>query len=215
MMERHHRGGLGSAFIAVFALAALSPQPAGAQHSDAASAAVAGTMTDSATGQPAEGLVTLIVGQPDNLVETARTSGGMFRFGDVPPGPAVVLARADGFAPYFGELTIEAGKPGDVRIELLPEATMSGFVVDGNGCPVPDARVHVGYGRALPGAGLFSVLTHGRTVTQSDGAFTIGGLVPATRISLQAQRGGRLSDIVTLAVEPRMEQPGLVLLRLR
>ena len=210
-MERHHRVGLGSACAAVLAIAALSPQPAAAQYTDAVSAPVAGMMTGSATGQPAEGLVTLFAGHPDNLVETARTRGGMFQFGDVPPGPAFVLARADGFAPYFGELTIEAGRPGDVRIELLPEATLSGLVVDGNGCPAADARVHVGYSRALPGAGPFSVLTRGRTVTQWDGAFLIGGLVPGTRISLQAQRGGHLSDIVTVTVGPGMEQAGLVL----
>ncbi len=213
-MEQRHRVDRGSAIAAVLAVAALSSQPAAGQDSDAVSAPVAGMMTGSATGRPAEGLVTLIAGHPDSLVETARTLDGVFRFGDVPPGPAVVLARADGFAPYFGELTSEAGKPGDVRIELLPEATMSGVVLDGNGCPAPDARVHVGYRRALPGAGAFSALTRGRTVTRSDGAFMIGGLVPSTPISLQAQRGGRLSDIVTVTVEPGMEHSGLVL-RLR
>lgn len=213
-MEQRHRVDRGSAIAAVLAVAALSPQPAAAQDWDAVSAPVAGTMTGSATGQPAEGLVTLIAGHSDGLVETARTLDGMFRFGDVPPGPAVVLARADGFAPYFGELTIEGGEPRHVRIELLPEATMSGVVLDENGCPAPDARVHVGYGRALPGAGVFSALTRGRTVTRSDGAFMIGGLVPSTPISLQAQRGGRLSDIVTVTTEPGMEHSGLVL-RLR
>ena len=213
-MEQRPRVDRRSAFVALLAVVALSPQPAGAQPSDAVSAPVAGVMTGSATGQPAEGLVTLIAGHPDSLVETARTLGGMFQFGDVPPGPAVVLARADGFAPYFGELTIEGGEPGDVRIELLPEATMSGVVLDENGCPAPDARVHVGYRRTLPGAGFFSALTRGRTVTRSDGAFTIGGLVPSTPVSLQARRGGRLSDIATVTVEPGMEHSGLVL-RLR
>ena len=154
-MEQRHRVNRGSVIAAVLAVAALSLQSAAAQDSDsdAVSAPVAGMMTGSATGRPAEGLVTLIAGHPDSLVETARTLDGMFQFGDVPPGPAVVLARADGFAPYFGELTIEAGEPRDVRIELLPEAAMSGVVLDDNGCPAPDARVHVGYGRALPGAG--------------------------------------------------------------
>ncbi len=213
-MEQRHRVDRGSAIAAVLAVAALSPQPAAVQDWDAVSAPVAGTMTGSATGEPADGLVTLIAGHPDSLVETARTLDGMFRFDDVPPGPAVVLARADGFAPYFGELTIEAGEPRDMRIELLPEATMNGVVLDGNGCPAPDARVHVGYGRALPGAGAFSALTRGRTVTRSDGVFMIGGLVPSTPISLQAQRGGRLSDIVTVTAEPGMEHSGLVL-RLR
>lgn len=211
MMKQHYRVHRGGALAAVFAIAALSPQPTGALYADEAPAAIVGMMTDLATGQPAEGLVTLIAGHPDNLVETARTRGGMFQFGDVLPGPAVVLARADGFAPYFGELTIEAGKRSDVRIGLLPEATTSGFVLDGNGCPAADARVHVGYSRALPGAGFFSVLTRGRTVTQSDGAFMIGGLVPSTRISLQAERGGRLSDIVTVTGEPGIEQRGFVL----
>ena len=138
----------------------------------------------------------------------------MFRFGDVLPGSAIVIARAAGFGPYFSELRVEAGKQSDVGIGLLREAATSGFVLDGNGCPAVDARVHVGYRRTLPGAGLFSTLTRGRTVTRSDGAFMVAGLVPGTRISLQAQRGGDLSDIVTVTVEPGMEQLGLVL-RLR
>ena len=77
--------------------------------------------------------------------------------------------------------------------------------------PAAGAHIHVGYNRALPGAGLLSMLTRGRTVTRSDGTFTIAGLVPSTPIFLQAGRGERLSDIVTVSVEPGLERPGIVL----
>ena len=55
-MEQHRRVRCEGALAVVFTIAALSPQPTGAQYADAASAAVVGTMADLATGQPAEGL---------------------------------------------------------------------------------------------------------------------------------------------------------------
>ncbi|MCY4508340.1 MAG: hypothetical protein OXG35_15500 [Acidobacteria bacterium] len=132
--------------------------------------------------------MTLLASHPDNLAVTERTRGGMFRFAGVPRGPAVVLARADGYAPYFGALTIEAGKQHGVRIGLLPEATTSGVVLDGNGCPAAGAHVHVGYNRALPGAGLLSVLTRARTVTRSAPG--------AARASPESTPTGKVADLL-------------------
>ena len=154
MMEQRYRVHRGGALAVVFAIAALSLQPAGAQYADAASAAVVGMMTDLSTGQPVEGLVTLIAGHPDNLVWTVRARGGMFRFGDVLPGSAIVIARAAGFGPYFSELRVEAGKQSDVGIGLLREAATSGFVLDGNGCrPWTRASTSVTAGRCrAPGS---------------------------------------------------------------
>ena len=69
-MEQHRRVRCEGALAVVFTIAALSPQPTGAQYADAA--AVVGTMANLETGQPAEGLVTLIAGHPDNLAGTGE-----------------------------------------------------------------------------------------------------------------------------------------------
>ena len=108
-------------------------------------------MVDMATGAPAEGYVTLYVrGSINALNSAARTRRGAFRFDDLPPGPAIVVAHADGFAPYFGTLNVDAGKGQSTRIGLLLEAVAGGLVVDSNEDPVEGARVRIGYDRLLP-----------------------------------------------------------------
>lgn len=173
---------------------------------------VDGTLADMATGRAVEGIVTLSVRHPVNLVSDAkRAAGGTFRFDDLPPGPAVILAHADGYAPYFGELTIDTGKRSDARVRLLLEAAASGSVLDAGGSAVAGARVRVGYAYTLPGHDLLAGVARGHAVTESDGAFRIGGLVPDTPIGVQAELAGRRSDVVTVTVGPGMEQPNIVL----
>lgn len=175
-------------------------------------ATASGTIADLATGRAVEGRVTLVVRHPLNLVSSStRTRGGAFRFDDLPPGPAVIYAQADGFAPYFGALTIDAGKRHETGLGVLLEAAASGRVLDRDGSPATDARVSVRYSRTLPGGGILAGLVRGNVVADANGTFRVGGLVPDTPIAVQAELEGRLSDVVTISVEPGMEQQGLVL----
>lgn len=169
-------------------------------------------MVDLATGAPADGYVTLYVHDPVNGVNSgARARRGTFRFDGLPPGPAVVLAHAERFAPFFGTLTVEAGEAQSTRIGLLLEAVAGGLVVDANDDPVEGARVRVGYDRALPGGGFFASAARGRATTRSDGEFELRGLLPDTPIAVQAELGGRRSNVVTMNVGPGMAQRGVVL----
>ncbi len=175
-------------------------------------ARVEGTMVDMATGASVDGYVTMYVRSPASLVNNAaRVRGGVFRFDDLPPGPAVVVAHAYGFSPYFGALTIDAGKNHSTRVGLVLESVASGLVVDANDDPVDGARVRVGYDRSLPGGGYFASFSRGQATTRSEGEFEIRGLVPDTPIALQAELRGRRSDVVTITVGPGMARRDLVL----
>ena len=170
------------------------------------------TLMDAATRRGIEGRVTVLVEHPLNHVSSTATALGTFRFDDLPAGPAVIYARAVGYAPHFRELTVDGGKRIDAQIGLLLEAVASGNVVDRRGNPAVGATVHVGYGRSVPGADRLAGLVRGRVKSDAQGTFSIGGLVPDTSVALQAELDGRLSDVVTVhAIEPGMEQSGLVL----
>lgn len=175
-------------------------------------ARIEGTLVDSATGAAADGYVMVYVRDPINGANTsARARRGVFRLDGLLPGPAVVLAHAQGFAPYFGTLTVNAGEARTTRIGLLLEAAVSGWVVDGNDDPIEGARVRIGYDRTLPGRGFFASAARGRATTRSEGEFELRGLLPDTPIAVQAELDGRRSDVVTISVAPGMAQRGIVL----
>lgn len=67
-------------------------------------------MADRASHRPVAGAVTIYVRHPDNFVSsTVQSDDGTFRFDDLPPGSALLVAQADGFAPYAGSLSVAAG----------------------------------------------------------------------------------------------------------
>ena len=114
-------------------------------------AIVTGSVTDRATGRLLPSVVTVTVQHPENFVsETAGAPRGTFRIEDLPPGPAAVLARSEGFAPFIGSIVVEGGKEREARIGLLLEVQAAGKVVDAAGEPVTGAFVNARYPR-LPG----------------------------------------------------------------
>ena len=174
-------------------------------------ARVEGTLVDIVTGSAADGYMTIHVQDPINGVNTsARARLGKFQLDGLLPGPAVILAHAEGFAPYMGTLTINAGEAQTTRIGMILEAVVSGLVVDDEDDPIDGARVRVGYSRTLPGRGFFASTAHGRATTRS-GEFELRGLLPDTPVAVQAELDGRLSNVVTVQVEPGMIRQGLVL----
>ena len=166
-------------------------------------AIVRGNMLDLVSGRAAEGTVTVIMHNRYNTVsDSAETVGGSFRIEDAPPGLAMVLARADGFAPYFSTFDVEAGKDYSLRVGLLLEATATGLVLDRNDRLVEGALITAHYDERLQAAGLYSSLAGGIIVTGDDGKFWINGLVPDTPIGLQASLDGWMSEIVTVNMGP-------------
>lgn len=127
-------------------------------------------MADMASHRPVAGAVTIYVRHPDNFVSsTVQSEDGTFRFDDLPPGSALLVAQADGFVPYAGSLSVAAGKPSDARVRLLLQASAAGRVLDGRG-PVEGARIPIGCSETLTGSGLLEGFAGGQMVTASDGA---------------------------------------------
>ncbi len=103
-------------------------------------AAVRGTLFDLVTKQAVmDGAVRLTVAHSANLVsDAALVENGRFEFKGLPPGPAVLVATADGFAPHFSTRTLEKGTVHDARIGLL-DGSVHGSVLDASGTPVSGA----------------------------------------------------------------------------
>ena len=174
-------------------------------------AVLTGSLMDAATRAGVDGGVTVLARSRFHHVSKSARVRGAFQFIDLPAGSANVYAYAERFAPYFGQMTIDVGKTQDLQISLLLEAVVSGTVLDADGSPAADADVRAGYGRSLMGADVLAGLARGFMVTGQEGKFRISGLVPDTPILLQAEIGGRLSDVVTVQIAPGTERMGVVL----
>ena len=174
---------------------------------------VTGALTDAVTRQGIEGRVVVVVHSRFHHVSKGARARGAFQFVDLPDGPAIIYAYADGFAPHYGELTVEAGKQRDMQIGLLLEAVASGSVLNADDSPVAGAIVNVGYDESVSGADILAGLAGGHVVSsEEEGGFRIRGLVPDTAIALQAELDDRVSDIVTIrSIDPGFEQSGIVL----
>ena len=175
-------------------------------------AIVSGTLLDAATRQPIEGTVTVHVDNPINAVSGSAVVRGSFRFTDLPPGRAAVYAYAEGYAPRFGVLNVEAGKAYETRLDMLLEAVAGGRVVDAAGEPVVGARVRVGYDVSVEGADILAGMVRGFVTTDANGVFVIGGLIPDTPIAFRAEVDGRVSNVISVtAIEPGFQRNGLAM----
>ena len=177
-------------------------------------ATVSGTLFDLATKRAVvDGAVTLIVAHPANLVsDAALVQDGRFRFDGLLPGPAVLVANADGFAPHFSTLTIEKGETHDARIGLLLDGAVNGRVLDASGALVSGATLFVVYNSAFVAGEILESFVGGRVTTGDDGAFAVNGIVPDTEFELYAEGAdGRRSEAVTLTVGPGLPLDDVVL----
>ena len=113
-----------------------------------------GTVVDTTTSQPLAATVTALVRHPASFVSTgAIVEGGTFRIDDLPAGPGVLIANANGYAPVVSQFATQAGDWHGIDIRLPPEARATGSVLDGEAEPVVGAHLDVNYGGRLTGAG--------------------------------------------------------------
>ena len=174
-------------------------------------AIVRGTVSDLVTGRLVAAMVNVMVQHPGNFVSHSVTAErGTFQIEDLPPGPALVTARSEGFAPFIGSTTVEGGQLRDVRIGLLLESQATGHVRDAQGAPVTGAFVSAAY-PDMAGGGILEGFIGGRPLTGPDGVFALRGLVPDTPIALQVELDGRRSAVETISVGPGMRRSGIVL----
>jgi hypothetical protein len=135
-------------------------------------------------GEPiADAEVTLYT---DGGVRRTRTdrSGG-FSIEDLPAGALHLRVRASGFATIMRDLSIASTSEHSTdlgRIELAPEAVVTGTVVDGRGDPVPHARVAKD---RVPTYLAVGVAPSGIAVADDRGRFRVGELGEGT-IALEA-----------------------------
>ena len=173
---------------------------------------VSGSLVDAVSRQGLAGRVILTVKGRYHHVSKGALAQGLFRFVGLPTGPAIAVAYADGYAPHYSELTVEAGKESATSIGLLREASAAGTVQDAGGDPITGATVYVAYGDSVPGAGKLAGFAAGFNITDSEGTFGIHALVPNMDIYMQAELNGRVSDIVTVpAIAAGTERSGIVL----
>ena len=126
---------------------------------------VEGTVADMMTGRQVTADVALYVRHPISAISNAMEAHGMFRFVDLLPGPAILVAHADGYAPHFRELTIGEGTGHSERIRLLSEAVVTGAVVNPDDALVEGAQVAIEYDDNLLGGAFLTNLVRGRMMT--------------------------------------------------
>jgi len=118
-------------------------------------------------------------------------ASGAFELPSVPPGPATVRARAQGFGTTARFIEVNAGGGAYLELVLIPEASVSGHVSAASGEPVGGAVIE------SLGASRFEI---SRTKTSADGSFTLRGLSPG-ELELLATHAvhGRADTLLALA----------------
>ena len=147
-------------------------------------------------GTPLDGIVTIVLeGRENGTAATIRTTFGSFRAGGLPPGKGYLLARAPGMAPQVYGLEANVGSVmQNIDIQLQPDASITGRMLDENGAPVTNGEIKVRY-RDVPPAfrGILETNLSGKPITNTDGVYRIEGLAPETAVLIQAVHDSRSS----------------------
>ena len=176
-------------------------------------ASLSGRVYDMANRQAVlEAHVSVVV---DHTVNPHSNAGlvenGNFAFNGLPPGAAVLLVQAPGFAPATASTTLVAGDSHSVDVGLLLEGSVSGSVVDGDGDAVAGALVEIVYD-GFENADLLSSGLSGYVLTGDDGLFYATGIVPNEQFTIYAElEDGSRSDTHTLSATPGITIENVVL----
>jgi RNA polymerase sigma-70 factor (ECF subfamily) len=133
------------------------------------------------------------VGGPDPVYPEARAvtgADGTFVLEGVAPGYSLAQARVPGYAPKVMGLLVVPGRTSDLKLALIPGATVFGLALDGDGRPLPKVTI---------GAGQNAMGRHPQTFTDHEGRYRLEDL-PAGRIDLvaNARDGGKAERTVEL-----------------
>ena len=139
------------------------------------------------------------------------TETGDFAFTGLPPGSAVLMVQARGYAPTTATVTLAGGNSRNVDVGMLQEGSVTGMVVDAQGDAVSGALIEFAYGEFTDSALLLSGVG-GHVLTGDDGQFLVTGIVPNERFSIYAElEDGSRSGSQTLTASPGMSIEGVVL----
>jgi len=173
-----------------------------------------GTVTGRVIGQgagPLRGDIMAIAGGRSVQMRNILTDEqGAFRI-ELPPGPAVLVARADGYVSEERQVLVRAGqRNAEIQFVLSAAGSVSGRVFDETGAGVPAARVWVTYlndGRAWRLEG-----EAGGEAADAFGYFTIPTAAQNRPFRLHAESDGRLPSSSGTLVLRGQELAGVVLL---
>ena len=108
---------------------------------------LAGTVTNSQTGEPIHRAFVQIVSQRPSAVNNSIPSvftdvSGAFQWDGLPPGDYLVLARKPQFDPKDSPASVELVRStADLKLKLSPLSVVTGKVTDRTGSPVRQVRV--------------------------------------------------------------------------
>jgi hypothetical protein len=149
---------------------------------------VSGTVTDSTTLQPLNGVVVTLA--TPSAVQTTSGVSGQFSFANVPAGTYTIIAAVSGYLNYQGAVTV-SGNTTNVSIPMIPVSKGTGkYVVSGD---VTDQTT----GDAIGGASL--TLGSLTTTADSEGGFEFEGVAAGT-YTLQASAAGYKTGSRTISV---------------
>lgn len=147
--------------------------------------------------------------------QTVSDSDGKFEFLGLDPVTTDIIARADGYAAFQGDVTLSSQVPAILIIDLQRGFTLEGIVRDSSGAPVGSAEVlaipawispsvEPSSGRISPGE---DGLT---TQTDREGRYRLDGVDPG-RVLVQASKGQNIQFgcVTGLAGERREWSPKL------
>jgi hypothetical protein len=145
---------------------------------------LSGTVVNSVTNEPIRrALVTLFYQQQ---IPVMTNSDGRFEFSDLPRSSVTVTAQKPG---YFSEQELSAGRhrpkafpvgpdSTSIVIKLVPEAIISGRIVDPDGLPIPNLMIRAVTQRVIEGRKQWTQGTTDRT--DADGGYRINNLMPGS-----------------------------------
>ncbi len=145
---------------------------------------LSGTVVNSVTNEPIRRALVTLFAQQQTPVMT--DSDGHFEFTDLPRSPVTVTAQKPG---YFSEQELSYGRhrpqqfpvgpdAQSIVIKLVPEAIVSGRIVDTDGLPIPNLMIRAVTQRVLEGRKQWTQGTIDRT--DADGAYRISNLMPGS-----------------------------------
>jgi hypothetical protein len=149
-------------------------------------------------------------GQSVQMNNAVTDDQGVFRM-NLPSGPVMLVARADGYVSEERQIVVRAGPGnGEVQFTLSPAGAVSGRVFDETGGGVPGARVWVSYlndARSWRLAG-----EAGGEAADAFGYFTIPAVAQNRPFRLHAENDDRLPSSSGTLVLRGEEMAGIVLL---
>ena len=170
--------------VAIPAAAQLNNSTNSSNLNDAKRYTLSGTVVNSVTGEPIRrALVTLFYQQQFSVM---TNSDGRFEFDELPAMRTTVSAQKPG---YFGEMEISGGRGRNAQIavgpdgsealvKLVPEAIISGRILDPDGLPVRNLMVRAVTQKVVQGRKEWQQGTIART--DADGSFRIINLMPGS-----------------------------------